>query len=898
MADTSGLPNLDGLVDKLIENFYEPQKLARLQNAIRNANAEAEVVADAAKHKAKTDAAEAGESYAEQIEAFGGGVAAWFLSKVVANTFDVEVDSAAFTALGQQGRRRALARKVAEKMVEALTGGNTSINASPQPAANYLAVVFSQVFESWSIGEVIEIITAFFPAVEKIEHVAELGDKLVNALGFTDSSARVLRPYIDTYVVEPLRRHIAKTATPNLLSESLAVRQYLRGEWQREELDAEMALLGWDSKRVEAHINNGEKFLSFDDAIQLARGGGWDIPKVVDNLKQQGYREATAFLMVEADRRKRLNSVSARALSPLIDAFVDGNLTEGDLRNELIGIFEEPTERERAFNVADKLRKLRRRRLTHGEVLDMVELGILPRFYYRRWLAEEGYPEFEAAALELRLSLRMKKDAEVEAERARIAAERAADKAARDAAAAAKRAEVEERRRLQRRGSPADLERAVIRGLIPLSRLEEVLAPDVDSDTLTIMLALVEEDRARYVEQQRAAEEAKTRGAVRRLDVAAIEAAVFAGALTVDEYGARLAQLGFSPDDARLLVATLRDRLADRRDAEAKRLEAERRAQRRTIDLGRFETLVRRGVRTLAQYRALLTSLGFDEGAIAAMAELLELKIADDAAATAARDEAAARLAARGISLDQMRRAVILGLRGERDVEALLVAQGFTSEAQALILEELRLDVSAAEDARRRRAEAEARGGAPALSLSRLARAVRLGVVDADTYAARLAAAGYSADDAGIELELLAVEVAEERAGQARRVELDRDSAARGLSLAELARAVKLGVAPLDDYRARAATLGYSVDDVQTLVALLARELATLDDARARRQAINAEGGDRALSLGQLEEALKKGLRSPDEYIAGARALGYGADDAELLAMLALTEAGAAPPEG
>jgi hypothetical protein len=898
MADTSGLPNLDGLIDKLVEGLFEPGKLQRIQAVIRNANAEAETVADAAHVKAVQTKTADESSIKDDLESVLAGLASWVMATAVEGAFGVEVSQTDFFTIGATQGRAAVSRRIAAKMVEALTGGSKSIEPSEQPAARYLDVVIGQAFESWAVGTLVEIGSAAIPFLEQIQTVGDIGNRIVNALGITDSSSRVLRPYIDTLVVEPLRRHIASTYTPNLLSESLAVRQYLRGEWQREELDKEMRVLGWDPRRVDAHINNAEKFVGFEDSIELSRGAGWDVAKVVDNLKQQGYREQTAFDLVAADARKRIRAIKARALGPLLDAYKDRQITEGDLRNELIGIFEDQTERDLHVDLAKKLRGMNSRELTHTEVVDCVELGILPRFYYRAWLERQGYGEFEAAALETRLRLRMDKDARADTERARVEAERAAEKAAKAAAAAQRRAEIEAQRALQRRGSPADLERAVIRGRIPIARLAEVLAPDVDADTLEILLGLVADDRETYRAQQEAADAAKTRGAVRRLDVGALESAVEQKVLTLEEYGRRLGQLGFTSGDAALLVATLRERLADRAAAERKHAEAEQRAAVRRIDLGRFETLVRRGLRTLAQYRALLASLEYDDGAVDAMAELLELKIGDDAAAAAARRDADARLETKGISLEQMRRAVILGLRDERELESLLIAEGFTSDAQALILAELRADVAEADAARQRRATAGTATEARRLSVDRLARAVRLGVVDVDTYAARLADEGFSADDIGVELELLAVEIADAHAAERRRDELNADSQARGLSLGELARAVKAGAASLEAYRARAATLGYAPADIELLVAVLQTERDALADARARRTAIGAELGDRNLGLSQLEQAVKAGLKTIEEYIAGVRALGYGADDAELLAMLVEIGSGAAPPEG
>jgi hypothetical protein len=123
-------------------------------------------------------------------------------------------------------------------------------------------------------------------------------------------------------------------------------------------------------------------------------------------------------------------------------------------------------------------------------------------------------------------------------------------------------------------------------------------------------------------------------------------------------------------------------RQADLDRARAKRREADEAAAHRSIDLGRFEQLVRHGVRTLAQYDALLASLGFDEAARAGMRELLSLKVADDATARRLRAEAATKPAAPGLTLEQVRRAVLLGVQTVDQFESYLLARRYTVDAQ------------------------------------------------------------------------------------------------------------------------------------------------------------------------------------------------------------------------
>src|SRR5204862_1553976 len=109
--------------------------------------------------------------------------------------------------------------------------------------------------------------------------------------------------------------------------------------------------------------------------------------------------------------------------------------------------------------------------------------------------------------------------------------------------------------------------------------------------------------------------------------------------------------------------------------------------------------------------------------------ELLQLQIDDDTAARQARAEAEARLRTKGLSIEQFRRGVILKVQTVDDYQAFLVANGFTADAQRVLLAELRADVDEAEAARARRKAAEDARGARDIPVSDVARAARLSLI-------------------------------------------------------------------------------------------------------------------------------------------------------------------------
>src|SRR4029077_5287571 len=126
----------------------------------------------------------------------------------------------------------------------------------------------------------------------------------------------------------------------------------------------------------------------------------------------------------------------------------------------------------------------------------------------------DGRSEDAIDVLDLILRAELDTKKKLEQHRADQAAEKAAAAKARADAAAAKAAQLAQQRTLDRRGKRADLERAAVRGLIPLDRVAELYAAEFDDDTAAILMGLLEDDRATYVAQQTAREDAKKRAAV------------------------------------------------------------------------------------------------------------------------------------------------------------------------------------------------------------------------------------------------------------------------------------------------------------------------------------------------------------------------------------------------
>jgi hypothetical protein len=888
MAD---LPTTPGTLDSwlvpaigaLVEQLYDPAKLQRVQKVVENGVAKGQTIAAGASVEGALSLGESATEIIERAIRMVEAIAAPFVARFAGHLLGVELSADDIRHAVSKERGSPVANAVIATVMAGMHPPPGELEPSSEAAENFLGMLGSLVYQSWFEGLLFEHALSEVPGQEALESTAELARDLINCLGLNRMARTALRPLVRTVIAQPLEWKVNKTYTPTLLSPASVVRQFLRGKWDWTETHEELARAGYSEARIDALLNEQQKFLSVGDVRQLEQWGQWTHDKALQHLRDQGYDEPAALLALRVEGSKRIEQLANSEAAALTSAFVDRTIDDGTFDRLLTVAV--PSAPERAFmsELAHLRRDINIRHLSSGEVAAAIELKVLAFPDYRPALRREGYTEAAIDVKDLMLRARLDKEKKIEQHRVDIAAERAAEKAARDKETAIKRAQLEADRTRKRRGNPGDLERAVVRGLIPIERYVEVIAPEYDADTVDILRRAVEADRVDYIAQQQRAADALQRAAHRGLDVAQLEQGVLAGVLTLDQYRQSLTFLKFEPADADVLVRTLRAKLADRASAAAKHAAAEAAARKRSVNLSVVEQLVRRGLRTVGEYDAFLQSLGFDDADRADLEDLLRAKIADDQAAADARAAASGQVGADGLTIDQFRRAVLLGLKTEAQFDTFLTDLNVSADVHALLMAELRDDLSQADAARQRRTQGGSRVDARELPLATVARAARLGIVAVDTYEQRLARAGYSADDIAIERELLLLEIADVQAARQTQAAADQAAPASGLTLAEIARAVKAGVLTLDDYRARAVELGLGQDDVDTLTRVLGDDLAETRAAQARRTELASTLKAQNVSLAVLEDQVRQGALTLDGYFDTLVRAGLAPEDADVL---------------
>jgi hypothetical protein len=811
---------------------------------------------------------------------------AGFVAPTVQALFGADVDEHTFARRLSQGGGHAAARAIVDGFMKAIEGSAPGeIAPGPEGSARVATAAVTASLESTFNAIVPELISDMFGEFgPRFRELTELPENIIGSLGVSRLVRRAIGPLVTVCAATPMEWHVNKKYTPTLLSPGAAVQQILRGQGKADEWKEDLRRQGYSEKRIEALVNQGRKFFSPSDVRTFVSREKWDGVKALQHLQDQGYDKDTASAALLLGGLRRFEELEGQEAALIVGAYGSRDIDRTDFLRLLKSHVAPETEQALYTELGDLRRALNIRRLSLSQVETMVKSNVLNFRDYRAAAEREGYPLDDVTALELQLRWEIDKQHTIDEHRAALDAERAAEKAARDAAAAERRKQIDAERALARRGSEADLERAAIHGKIPIARVAEVYGAHYDDDTVAILVDELESARQAYLDEQAARDAAKQRGARRNLDTGALDQAFLRGHLTAPELRGRLVALGFDAGDADLLVANAIDQKADADALAKKRAAADASAKKREIDLGRFERLVRKGARTMAQYVTLLESLDVDEAAIPDFVAALQVLIDEDASARAEREKAAAAPAPTGLTLEQFRRAVVLGVKTLDQFSAYLIDARYTTDAQEVLIAELRADLDDAELARRRRAAPVPGSATPGTTLATIRRAAQLGIITPDAYIDRLRALGYSDDDLDLELELLLTEIADVQEARRRREVEPPAGAPAGLSLPELERAVKAGVSTIEDYRARAVALGKSPEEIAVLAAVVEREVQTLSAARAAHDNLGlrlAAAGD---DLKALDAGVKDGSLTIVDYLAELGARGVAADEAQLVA--------------
>jgi len=364
------------------------------------------------------------------------------------------------------------------------------------------------------------------------------------------------------------------------------------------------------------------------------------------------------------------------------------------------------------------------------------------------------------------------------------------------------------------------------------------------------------------------------------------ETLVEEGLRSFQQYHAYLTSKGIAIDNADALVTVLGNKLASKKAAAALKAAAAGKAKARALDVSQLESAVKQGLISLPEFIARMEQIGMS----ATDAQLLgqELQGQIDSAAVKEKAAAAAKAAAavKRVDLGQEERAVRLGLQTIQQYAAFLDAQGFEPHDRDVLVAVLGAQLAADQQTAAQKQAAAAKASQKGIPLAQLERLVRAGIKQPADYQAALAAAGVDAADQAALMQFLDLQMQQDQQ------DLIVHGNAAGLvgqlgpSLADLARAVKLGVIPIDGYQDALQRAGVAAADQQTLVKNLAAEIKATRAQQSTTKTVAKQVAAAGVSLGTLERDVLRGVLLLEQF-EGLLA-GYGVPAAQVMDVVAL----------
>jgi len=386
------------------------------------------------------------------------------------------------------------------------------------------------------------------------------------------------------------------------------------------------------------------------------------------------------------------------------------------------------------------------------------------------------------------------------------------------------------------------------------------------------------------------------------------EQLVLAGIWGLDQLESLALQLGYSLQDYTSLELLLLEKLAAKGTAAAaktaaanaksakavaaqakavaKAAAAAAAAESKGVSVAQYTTLVKDGLRTIADYSAYLTGKGLAADNVAALTEVLAASLGATAAAGAVSTTAAATVKAKNLTLSQLESAVQEGFLTMDEYRQRIEAAGVSPTDAAILVDLLTDKINTATAKAQATAAKQAAAAIKHPSLAEQEKFLKLGLITAEEFQADLVARGYDDADVALFMAENGQAAATTAAGVTAASATPVAATAKGPVLADLVKGVRAGIATMDDYTAALQSAGYTPAaialKVNLLQLLMGQDQATLA-ASGRASALI---GQRGLSLADIERAVKLNIIPIATYTQTLQKAGVSAADANTLTLI------------
>lgn len=277
--------------------------------------------------------------------------------------------------------------------------------------------------------------------VGTLKFMNSFNEVILAALNARGLSRVAMKPYLEQMMVIPATRELNTRFKQTPITESQAVKEWLRGKMTKNELKELLTGKGYKEDLTEQFLAEQQKYLSDADVGTLIDLGWWTEEQAITYLQQQGWNADIAPVLVRFERQRRVRTIQGEIAASAAKLLVQGLITEDVFRSVLHDLNFADAEIE-ALSINAQLQRASKTRLSLLQVRQLYDAKLVDLNYVQAYLEGLGHSVEDTNLLIL---LEFTHEKERDARRAELAAaERVQGERDKEAAAVAtKKAETD-----------------------------------------------------------------------------------------------------------------------------------------------------------------------------------------------------------------------------------------------------------------------------------------------------------------------------------------------------------------------------------------------------------------------------------------------------------------------
>jgi hypothetical protein len=209
-------------------------------------------------------------------------------------------------------------------------------------AKTFIGYLLSFSVREANVATMVSMLPESLRMMDGLRHYAS---DMARNLGLGRLSRRALQPMIQALIADPMTWYFNKLYRPKLLSESLAVKAWVRGEISEADLDEILARTGYNDAGIAAVKADTWLQPGVSDYYILYKYGGFDDATVLQALAQRGTSPALASLQLAAQQYQDAETEISKHLTTLEQQFTYGNIDRNTQQVELNSLPLSPQQR-------------------------------------------------------------------------------------------------------------------------------------------------------------------------------------------------------------------------------------------------------------------------------------------------------------------------------------------------------------------------------------------------------------------------------------------------------------------------------------------------------------------------------------------------------------------------